>query len=353
MSHKIRTASETATLLGQHAEAVCQHYLSNGHRAGNYWIIGNIHNEKGRSMYVRLSGAPSEYQVAGKWTDAATGQHGDLLDLIHLQGNYHMLREAIEEAHQFLALPRPEYSAPVNHRVSVIRTDREVVAAAHRLFNAARSIGRTIAGKYLFGRGIVVPDQTALRFHPDVYYRDDDGNRSTHPALLAAVHDNDGKFMAINRIWIDRKGDGLAHIPSPKKALGHLLGHAVRFGYPRDILIVGEGVETILSLKCVRPDLAMAAALSANHLAAFTPPQHIKHLIIARDNDKAGEKATIALAERICIDGIRCHELVADGKDFNDDLQQFGKQYLADHLTEALAGIEGIILPSSGRKSVG
>tara|TARA_R110002073_G_scaffold335234_3_gene526695 strand:- start:782 stop:1843 length:1062 start_codon:yes stop_codon:yes gene_type:complete len=353
MFKNIKTASEIAILLGQQAEAVCQHYLSNGHRAGNYWIIGNILNEKGRSMYVRLSGAPSGYQVAGKWTDAATGQHGDLLDLIHLQGNYNMLREAIEEAHRFLALPRPEYFRPVPKKSAAIRTDREVITAARRLFNAARPIGETIAETYLAGRGIIVPDQTALRFHPKVYYRDDDGNRSAHPALLAAVHDNDGKFMAVNRIWIDRMGNGLAHIPTPKKALGHLLGNAVRFGHPRDILIVGEGVETILSLKCARPDLAMAAALSANHLAAFIPPSYIKQLIIARDNDEAGEKAASVLAERVCTDGITCHKFVPHGKDFNDDLKQFGKKYLADRLTEFLAEIDGTILPSSGSKSVG
>jgi len=350
MSHNIKTAFETATLLGQQAEAVCQYYLSNGHRAGNYWIIGNIYNEKGRSMYVRLRGAPSGAQAAGKWADAATGQHGDLLDIIRLQGNHHMLREAMEEAHRFLALPRPEYFRPVPKKTVAVRTDCEVVAAAHRLFNAARPIGGTIAEKYLFGRGIIVPPQTALQFHPNVYYQDGDGNRSTHPALLAAVHDNDGKFRAVNRIWIDRKGDGLAHIPSPKKALGHLLGHAVRFGHPREILIVGEGVETILSLKTARPDLAMAAALSANHLAAFIPPSHIKHLITARDNDEPGEKAVKILAERACMGVITCHDFVSYGKDFNDDLKQFGKSCLADRLTVFLAGNEGIVLPSAGSK---
>ncbi len=353
MSKNIKTASETATLLGQQAEAVCQHYLSNGHRAGNYWIIGNIQNEKGRSMYVRLRGAPSGSQAAGKWADAATGQHGDLLDLIHLQGNYHILREAIEEAHRFLALPRPEYFRPVPKKSAAVRTDREVVSAALRLFNSARPIGGTVAEKYLLGRGIVVPPQTALRFHPNVYYRDDDGNRSAHPALLAAVHCNDGKFRAVNRIWIDRLGDGLAPIATPKKALGHLLGHAVRFGDTRDILIVGEGVETILSLKCVCPELAMAAALSANHLAAFIPPSHIKLLITARDNDKAGEKAAVTLAERVCTSGITSYDFVSYGKDFNDDLKQFGKPYLADRLTAFLTGIEGIILPEAGSKSVG
>ena len=32
-------------------------------------------------MFVRLTG-PAGKGAAGKWTDAATGEHGDLLDLI-------------------------------------------------------------------------------------------------------------------------------------------------------------------------------------------------------------------------------------------------------------------------------
>ena len=353
MSYRFKSASETATLLGQSAEALCHHYLSNGHRSGNYWLVGNVQNEKGRSLYVRLRGAASGPQAAGKWADAATGEHGDLLDLIRLQGNHHMLKDAMEEARKFLALPRPEYMAPVPHRTSAIRTDDEVVAAAHRLFNSGRPIGGTLAEKYLSGRGITVPVQSSLRFHPNVYYRDDDGNRSAHPALLAAVHDNDGKFMAVNRIWVDRGGGGLATIKTPKKALGHLLGNAVRFGHPRDILIVGEGVETILSLKTARPDLAMAAALSANHLAAFIPPSHIKLLITARDNDEAGKNAALALSERLCTNNIVSHDFVSHCKDFNDDLKQFGKSYLADRLTNFLATIYGNGSPSPGSKSIG
>lgn len=339
MSHRFKGASETAILLGQNAEAVCHHYLSNGHRAGNYWLVGNIQNDKGRSLYVRLRGPSSGPQAAGKWTDAATGEFGDLLDLIRVQSNHHILKDAIDEAHAFLALPRPEYIAPSGHGTSAIRTDTQVVAAANRLFNSARPIGGTIAETYLNGRGIIVPAQTSLRYHPHVYYWDDDGNRSAHPALLAAVHDNDGKFMAVNRIWIDRQCSGIALIPTPKKALGHLLGNAVRFGEPGTILIVGEGVETILSLKTARPDLAMAAALTANHLAAFIPPSRIKNLIIARDNDEAGKRAARALAKRSQFDGINPHIIVPTCNDFNLDLNRYGKPFMEDRLTEILADI--------------
>ena len=49
-------AAELARRLAREAEAVCRPYLSNGHRQGQYWIVGDIHNTPGRSLYVRLRG---------------------------------------------------------------------------------------------------------------------------------------------------------------------------------------------------------------------------------------------------------------------------------------------------------
>ena len=49
-----RDASELAHRLAREAEAVCRHYLSNGKREGRYWLVGDVHNTPGRSMFVRL-----------------------------------------------------------------------------------------------------------------------------------------------------------------------------------------------------------------------------------------------------------------------------------------------------------
>ena len=78
-------AADLAHRLARNAEAVCRHYLSNGRRQGRYWLVGDVANTPGRSLYVRLSGPDSGKGAAGKWTDAATGEHGDLLDLIAAQ----------------------------------------------------------------------------------------------------------------------------------------------------------------------------------------------------------------------------------------------------------------------------
>jgi hypothetical protein len=62
-------ASDLARRLAEQAEAVCRYYLSNGRRIGRYWIIGDVRNTPGRSMFVRLHGQASGKGAAGKWTD--------------------------------------------------------------------------------------------------------------------------------------------------------------------------------------------------------------------------------------------------------------------------------------------
>src|SRR3954463_8880877 len=77
-----RDASKLARRLARAAEAVCRHYLSKGRRQGRYWTVGDVRNTPGRSMFVRLSGPDSGPGAAGLWTDAASAEHGDLLDVI-------------------------------------------------------------------------------------------------------------------------------------------------------------------------------------------------------------------------------------------------------------------------------
>ena len=69
-----RGASELACRLAREAEAVCRHYLSNGRRQGNYWLVGDVENTPGRSMFVRLKGGESGKGAAGKWTEFGEGQ---------------------------------------------------------------------------------------------------------------------------------------------------------------------------------------------------------------------------------------------------------------------------------------
>ena len=63
------SAAELAHRLAREAEAVCRHYLSNGRRQGRYWLVGDVQNSPGRSLFVRLTGPDAGRGAAGKWTD--------------------------------------------------------------------------------------------------------------------------------------------------------------------------------------------------------------------------------------------------------------------------------------------
>lgn len=63
------TASELACRLARDAEAVCRRYLSNGRREGGYWLVGDVRNAPGRSLFVRLCGSENGKGAAGKWTE--------------------------------------------------------------------------------------------------------------------------------------------------------------------------------------------------------------------------------------------------------------------------------------------
>ncbi|MDP2782140.1 toprim domain-containing protein [Devosia sp.] len=329
-------AADLAIRLGQRAEAVCRYYLSNGRRTGKYWIVGDARNTPGRSMFVRLFGPQIGKGAAGKWTDAATGEHGDLLDIIRESTGLVDFRDVGREARRFLNLTESE--AVPSSDIKSVPTIIGSPEASRRLFNMAQPIFGTRVETYLRQRAIsVLHGTSALRFHPHCYYRPEDGgSRQTLPAMIAAVTDLHGKQTGAHRTWLSSDGVDKAPVATPRRAMGDLLGHAVRFGTAGTIMAAGEGIETVLSLRCVLPDLPIAAALSAAHLAAILFPPSLRRLYIIRDNDRAGANVCHHLADRAHRAGIEPIVLSPGLADFNDDLRRFGMEGLRESVGEQL-----------------
>jgi hypothetical protein len=333
------SASELADRLARDAEAVCRHYLSAGRKAGNYWIVGDTANSKGKSLYVHLTGPR-----AGRWADAATAEYGDLLDLVRETCGLIDFRDVADEARRFLSLPQPSPAAP---RRGDARADppveRPAAARAQRLFRMTQPLAGTLADSYLRHRGILrAASHPSLRFHPSCYYRDlVTGRARSFPALIAAVTNPVGAVTGVHRTWLDPHGDGKAKVEDPRRALGSLLGNAVRFGFPVSgsipVIAAGEGLESILSLSHVMPAMPMAAALTANHLAAFRLPEGCERLYIAADADAAGRHGIEKLSRRAQALGILPLVLAPELGDFNEDLRQLGPDRLIANLRSQLA----------------
>ena len=325
-------AARVAAALGARAEEVCRRYLPQGRKQGRYWTAGDARGARGRSLFVRL--APPG--VPGKWTDASSGEHGDLLDLIRIATGAGSFRAALAEAHAFLAWPPvPAAEAPDNYD----RTE-----AARRLWGRCRAIDGTHAEAYLRARGIERCRFAALRFHPALIHRDDGGVRRL-PALVAAVTADTGEHpgpgeppahvpvCGVLRTWLDPTRPAKANLSRPRKALGRIHGHAVRFGEPAcGTLLVGEGIETVLSIVTAIPDTVAAAALSAGSLAAFVPPAGVTRLVIAHDNDPEGERAAARLARRCPRAGVDAVLVAPRDDDFNSDLLALGAPALRARL---------------------
>ena len=164
--------------------------------------------------------------------------------------------------------------------------------------------------------------------------------------MIAAVTDVAGAVQGVHRTWLAADGQGKAAVNPERRAMGHLLGNAVRLTPQDDILVIGEGIETMLSLSEAIPGLPVWAALSSGHLGAVLLPEGLKRLYIAIDRDPAGQRAAEKLSARASEVGVRVRVLEPRLGDFNDDLRANGKVALRQHLAGQIGPEDRHRLPS-------
>lgn len=334
-----RSIADLSADLADRAESFCRQYFPEGRKQGNYWQIGDTSGAKGQSLAIRLRAQGG--RKAGSWQDFATGEYGDLIDLLHKRLGSVTLKETLREARSFLGeAPCPAAPRDTQRAERPDAASSKRIARARKLFAAGKPVLGTLAATYLQGRGITRLGP-ALRFHPRVFLwhgEDDPDPPQRAPALLAKITDNRGQITGCARVYLDPSTGGLAAIESPKRILGQLQGHAIRFwsGTHRSDVIVGEGLENTLSVGTALPEYDLASCLTATHLGLFIPPPGIKRVWIARDNDGAGRNASKRLRNKLESFEIACFDLVPTMGDFNDDLRAFGKDALRRSLLKAM-----------------
>lgn len=322
--------------LAGRAEDVCRTYLPAGRREGRYWLVGDASGAAGRSLYVRLHGAGGAR--AGKWTDAATGEHGDLLDLIRLNRGFSDVTAAAREAQVFLG----RASVPTSN----VSTPRNPSVTAARLWDEALHLRGTPGQAYLAGRGLsALPAVADLRFHPRCPFRED-GRLLRLPSLIAASRADDGTVSGIHRTALNIR-EGLYRVER-RRALGSICGRGVVLsaGNLPEYLVVGEGIETTLSLAMVMPRVRAVAALSAAHMGELDLPSGPATVTIALDHDAAGRRAVERLSDRARQAAVTPLVLHPRLGDFNADLMAFGPESVTAHVREQLGDLARLILPT-------
>lgn len=174
------------------------------------------------------------------------------------------------------------------------------------------------AGVYLTSRLGHMPERTGLRFQPRCPYPEGD----TWPAMLGIFVGVDGIPSGLHRTYLSSDGRK-APVVSAKLSLGPLIdGGAVRLSPVAPVLGIAEGIETALAAS-VLFGVPCWAALNANRLAVWEPPEGVREVVIYADNDDSftGQTAAFDLEARLRDRlSVRIEIPVREDADWNDIL---------------------------------
>jgi hypothetical protein len=335
--HHRPDASEIAAALAARIRPLCGQLLSAGRPKGSYWTCGSVDNERGGSLWVHLSGSR-----IGRWQDAATGEFGDTLDLVAAC----MCRGDKKAAYRWASAWLGESLPLVQRNVLLQRArvpdqdaDHRRRAALRLYLEAQPSLAGMPADFYLALRGIDLASlgrqPRALRFHPSLPHCPSGGS---FPAMIAAISGLGGAHIATHRTWLQQDHTGAwtkARIEDPKMTLGAfggglirlwrgLSGKALRDADADEMVVIGEGIETCLSIALACPELRVLAAVSLGNMGSIALPPQLRRIILAADNDpKPKARAALQRVIERHLDAGRDVHVARSvvGKDFNDALR--------------------------------
>ena len=284
------------------AEAIAK--ALGGHRSGATWMARcpvhddriaslSISEDKGGRVLVHCHAGCSQREVIAALIDRG------------------LWDARVENAGRFFQTRR-------NRPVTELDSNAEArTAAALIIWRASQTAEGTLVQAYLRSRRLVVPVPTSLRFHPRLKHP----SGGIWPGMLALVTGGvDKKPLAVHRTFFNLDGNGKAPITPARMMLGPCRGGVVRLAEPREILMLGEGIETCLAAMQVTGNPAWAA-ISTSGMRALELPPEVRDVIVLADGDDAGEAAAQHCARRWKSEGRRVR--IARplwGLDFNDML---------------------------------
>lgn len=279
-------------------------------RQGGYWQGPNPTRAKdGRTSFTVWTN--------GAWKEFDSDEKGDVIDLIAYCRRC-PTAEAIRWAKNWLGLTglAPAAARKLSDEASArakAKAEQEARERARRQERAAdlwmKANPIAAAGPvdiYLKSRGIDLAEIHAserdLRQRLDCQYWGPwpPGPRGhwSGPAMIAPIRQLSGEVTGAHATFLARDGLSKAPLMSPKIMLGTKMGGAVRLtrgakALPfRDLtpetaedLVLGEGIETMLSGAVSLPDQRIWAALDLGNIGALPFDRRIKRLIVACERD--------------------------------------------------------------------
>jgi hypothetical protein len=211
------------------------------------------------------------------------GAHGDALSWLQETEGL-SFREAIEKALGAEVAPREVAQRAEQARARQAERERAAEAerrekqlTARELWARGQDPRGTPVERYLESRGLDLGElggiPPTIRYLPS--QKHPEGGR--WPVMLAPIQAADRRVVGVHRTYLQHDGRGKAPVSPAKRMLGQAWGGAVRFAPPAATLAIAEGIETALSIRQVRGDLGVWAALSLGNMAGSGLGEGRKH----------------------------------------------------------------------------
>jgi hypothetical protein len=329
-------------------DTVVRELLPSGHLDGDEWCAGSVEGEAGQSLRVNVG-----KNRAGVWSDFATGEVGDVVDLVAACLFRGDKKRAFRWALSWLGLDdkdpyRLAQKREAHARANVVRKEdadaqeARYRRAAQRIFYGADDLPGTPAWTYLTQtRAIDLASlgrlPRALRAVRSLYHK---GHDEHVPALIAAITDSKGAFLGVHRHYLRCLSDGRVVKAWPDRSAKMSLGrYKADGGYirvwrgasrkpfntpePGEWVAVTEGLEDALSVAVSMPHLRVACAVSVSNLHNIKWPAGIGGIYVCTDNDGENSATTEAYNKAYAAYkaqglAVRVVQPPKEYKDFND-----------------------------------
>lgn len=249
----------------------------------------------------------------GSWICNQCGA-GDGFTLLQMLNGWDF-RHTVEEVRKVVGYTH--YVAPVEddgqHKRTAIRRVWSETVAVERGDPVWRYLNRRVGVD-------LIP--ASLRFHPALAYVDE-GEVSYHPAMVAAVTFPDGTGATLHRTYLTPEGRK-ADVPAPKKLMPgkQLHGASIKLGGFTDALGIAEGIETALAA-ARKFGIPVWSCISSGLMESWVPPEGIKRIVIAGDNDRkyGGQSAAYRIAHKLACAGFEVEVRIPEisGTDWADN----------------------------------
>ncbi|MGD9685786.1 MAG: toprim domain-containing protein [Desulfobacter sp.] len=316
---------EINQLLTERAEDVAAMLIPAGHKAGREWEAGSVNGEQGRSLKVCVEGGKR-----GRWSDFATGESGDLLDLWQKVRGL-SLADALKEAKRYLGIQEPKFERYASSK-SYRKPQPPKVAKKAETGSAVH--------QYLSGRGLTTETISTFRIGESHEVGPFPGWKSARPMrgpwiVLPSFHD--GELMACKYLHVERR-DGKKFTLVEPGCQPVLFGWQAVPDSSRTVVLTEGEIDAMTMHQYGFPALSVPfgggkAGKQQWIETEFPNLERFEEIILALDQDEEGQRAVEEIVNRL--GRHRCRVATLPFKDVNECLQ---RGVTAEQMREFIGG---------------